>query len=250
MPARCAASAFSFRPADRQHLAGERDLAGHRDVVAHGRPVSSDTSAVAIVMPALGPSFGIAPAGTWTCRSWSANQSSAGRARARAACAAHVGQRRLGGLLHDVAELAGDRQLALARDRRGLDEQHVAADRRPRQARSRRRAGAVRRLASGRKRGRPSSSRTRASPTLVRRTRPFDGPRRPGARPCGTASRSRARGRARPPRACTRAMTVRSAASENEIHDLLAGRCARSGAARGSAWRSGASRPRCSPRAG
>jgi len=33
------------------------------------RPVTSDTSAVAIVMPALGPSFGTAPAGTCTCRS-------------------------------------------------------------------------------------------------------------------------------------------------------------------------------------
>ena len=31
-----------------------------------GRPVSSEANAVAIVMPALGPSFGIAPAGTWT----------------------------------------------------------------------------------------------------------------------------------------------------------------------------------------
>ena len=31
-----------------------------------GRPVSSEASAVAIVMPALGPSFGIAPAGTCT----------------------------------------------------------------------------------------------------------------------------------------------------------------------------------------
>src|SRR6185437_9153453 len=30
-----------------------------------GRPVTSDASAVAIVMPADGPSLGIAPAGTW-----------------------------------------------------------------------------------------------------------------------------------------------------------------------------------------
>src|SRR5207244_3993368 len=34
-----------------------------------GRPVRSDTSAVAIVTPAEGPSFGMAPAGTWTCTS-------------------------------------------------------------------------------------------------------------------------------------------------------------------------------------
>ena len=30
-----------------------------------GRPVSADVRAVSIVMPAEGPSFGIAPAGTW-----------------------------------------------------------------------------------------------------------------------------------------------------------------------------------------
>jgi hypothetical protein len=33
------------------------------------RPVTSDISAVAIVTPALGPSFGTAPAGTCTCTS-------------------------------------------------------------------------------------------------------------------------------------------------------------------------------------
>src|SRR5208283_3230447 len=32
-------------------------------------PVSADAMAVAIVIPADGPSFGIAPAGTWICRS-------------------------------------------------------------------------------------------------------------------------------------------------------------------------------------
>ena len=41
------------------------------------RPVSSDASAVVIVMPALGPSFGIAPAGMWTWNSLSVNASSA-----------------------------------------------------------------------------------------------------------------------------------------------------------------------------
>ena len=34
-----------------------------------GTPRAADTIAVAIVTPADGPSFGIAPAGTWTCRS-------------------------------------------------------------------------------------------------------------------------------------------------------------------------------------
>ena len=41
---------------------------------------------------------------------------------------AHPRERGLGGLLHHVAELAGDRQLARARVGRGLDEEHVAAD--------------------------------------------------------------------------------------------------------------------------
>ena len=30
-----------------------------------GMPVSADTIAVVMAMPALGPSFGVAPAGTW-----------------------------------------------------------------------------------------------------------------------------------------------------------------------------------------
>ena len=37
------------------------------------RSVSSDASAVTIVMPALGPSLGIAPAGTWTWKPLSSN---------------------------------------------------------------------------------------------------------------------------------------------------------------------------------
>ena len=31
-----------------------------------GMPVSTDTSAVVMAMPALGPSLGVAPSGTWT----------------------------------------------------------------------------------------------------------------------------------------------------------------------------------------
>ena len=37
------------------------------------RPVSSETSAVNIATPAEGPSFGIAPAGTWTWMSLFSN---------------------------------------------------------------------------------------------------------------------------------------------------------------------------------
>src|SRR4029078_7030298 len=49
--------------------------------------------------------------------------------------AADVGQRRLGGFPHDIAELAGDREVALAGGRGRLDEQHVAAEGGPGEAR-------------------------------------------------------------------------------------------------------------------
>ena len=38
------------------------------------RPVSSETSAVNIATPALGPSFGVAPAGTWIWMSLFSNR--------------------------------------------------------------------------------------------------------------------------------------------------------------------------------
>ena len=97
--------------ADRQHAAAQRDLAGHRDVVrAPGCAVASETSAVAIVTPADGPSFGIAPAGTctWISRRTSAPSSSP---RSREA-PARAGERRLARLLHHVAELAGEHEPA------------------------------------------------------------------------------------------------------------------------------------------
>src|SRR5581483_1219578 len=43
-------------------------------------------------------------------------------------------QRRLGALLHDIAELPGEDQVALARYARRLDEENIAADRRPGEA--------------------------------------------------------------------------------------------------------------------
>src|SRR6266540_5231370 len=48
--------------------------------------------------------------------------------------AAHVRQRRCGGLLHHVAELARDLELAVAGIGDRLDEQHVAAEGRPGEA--------------------------------------------------------------------------------------------------------------------
>ena len=90
---------------------------------------------MAIATPAEGPSLGTAPAGTWTWMSC-VGEPVVGRARerARCACAAHPGERRLGRLPHHVAELAGDRQLARAGHRGRLDEEHLAADRRPGEA--------------------------------------------------------------------------------------------------------------------
>ena len=162
MPGALRGERLLLQAADRQHLAGQRDLAGHRDVVAHAaRRVSSEASAVAIVMPALGPSFGIAPAGTWMWMSCSANQSSAVERSSRVA--AHARERRLRRLLHHVAELAGERELARCRASRvasmkrtspptGVHARPVATP------------GSLRappRL--GWKRGRPSSSRTRGA---------------------------------------------------------------------------------------
>ncbi len=75
MRLRWAASALSFRPP----IGSTCPVSVISPVIATSsrtwRPVSSETSAVAIVIPALGPSFGIAPAGTWTWTSWYLNQS-------------------------------------------------------------------------------------------------------------------------------------------------------------------------------
>ena len=76
MPARDAASTFSFTPPIGS-TSPRREIS---PVIAVSlrtvRPVSSDTSAVNIATPALGPSFGMAPAGT--CRWMSDFSNSAG----------------------------------------------------------------------------------------------------------------------------------------------------------------------------
>ena len=65
MPARCAASTFSLRPP----IGSTRPRSEISPVIATSwrtrMPVSSDTSAVNIVTPALGPSLGMPPAGMW-----------------------------------------------------------------------------------------------------------------------------------------------------------------------------------------
>jgi hypothetical protein len=67
MPARWAASSFCFSPP----IGSTRPVSDTSPVIATSertrRPDSSDARAVVMVTPALGPSLGTAPAGTWTC---------------------------------------------------------------------------------------------------------------------------------------------------------------------------------------
>src|SRR5260370_1397097 len=67
MRARWAASSFCFTPP----IGSTRPVRDTSPVMATSertsRPDSSDARAVVIVTPALGPSLGTAPAGTWTC---------------------------------------------------------------------------------------------------------------------------------------------------------------------------------------
>ena len=129
---RCAARTFSLMPP----TGSTRPESVISPVIATrgrtGRPVSSETSAVASVTPAEGPSFGMAPSGTCRCRSTrSKNDSSIPSCRAWARTQREGG---LGALLHHVAELAGERQALLAAHLRGLDVEHLAAGRGPGEA--------------------------------------------------------------------------------------------------------------------
>ena len=64
-PGRVRGQHLLLQPADRQHQAWGVTSPVIPTVCFTRRPLSSDASAVVIVMPALRPSFGIAPAGTW-----------------------------------------------------------------------------------------------------------------------------------------------------------------------------------------
>ncbi len=124
-PARWAASSFCLSPP----IGRTRPLRVTSPVIPTsertGRPVASDVRAVTIVMPAEGPSFGTAPAGT--CR-WIA-RSRRGRVDAqRLGVGADEGERDLRGLLHHLAELTGEGQPGRAVVGGGLDEEHVAAE--------------------------------------------------------------------------------------------------------------------------
>src|SRR4051794_32266021 len=117
--------------ADRQHEAGQRQLARHRRVVAdpavrdqrHERRRHRDAGARPVLGNRAGGHVHVDVVGL--------EEVLGQPVRVRA----HVRQRRLRGLLHHVAELAGDRELPRAGHRARLHEQHVAADRRPREPR-------------------------------------------------------------------------------------------------------------------
>ena len=76
-----------------------------------------------IVTPAEGPSLGTAPAGTCKWKRFPVNDG--GVDVQLRGVAAHVGHGDLGRLLHDVAELTGERQALGAFGHTGLDEEYV-----------------------------------------------------------------------------------------------------------------------------
>ena len=86
---------------------------------------------MAIAIPADGPSFGMAPAGT--CRWTSCRENQSLVELQLLGVRAHPRQRRLRRLLHHLAELACHSELAPARVRLRLDVEDVAADRRVRE---------------------------------------------------------------------------------------------------------------------
>ena len=164
--------------ADREHPPGQRDLAGHRQSERIGRPVNRLASTVAIVTPAEGPSFGIAPSGKCTCTS--ALAEAAPRDAEVLGAAAHPRGRGLHRLDHHGAELAGDLELARPRHRDRLDREQVAAGAPSRRGRWRRRWRAPAGARSSTNRGGPSTSSISFASTV-------QGP----AAPAGLARRQR-----------------------------------------------------------
>src|SRR4051794_14353770 len=123
-----------LQPADRQHLAGERDLARHRDLVAHAAPADQRRQRGRHRDAGARPVLRGGPGGHVDVDVVLGEPVLPEPRRDLVVVAANVRERCLRRLLHHVAELAGDRQLALARHRGRLDKEHVAADRRPREA--------------------------------------------------------------------------------------------------------------------
>ena len=86
IPARWAASDFSLSPPTGSTWPVSVTSPVIATSLETGRPATSDESAVAIATPADGPSLGTAPAGTWTWRSCSTNQSSGSFGLSRRSC--------------------------------------------------------------------------------------------------------------------------------------------------------------------
>ena len=125
------------------------------------RPVNSEVSAMNMATPAQGrPWASRRPARGHGCRSCS---NTAGSIPSCGGAVLDQAQRRLGAFLHHLAQLAGQDQPAGARDARRLDEQDVAADRRPGQA-GRDAGHAVRIATSFSKRGCAEDRRQLAGP--------------------------------------------------------------------------------------
>jgi hypothetical protein len=88
-------------------------------------PVSAETSATAIVIPAEGPSLGVAPSGMWMWRStsrWKWCEPQLARP------SAGVGDRRHRGLLHDLSERAGQLDRAASGYHGDLDLEDLTPD--------------------------------------------------------------------------------------------------------------------------
>ena len=66
MPPRCAAKSFSFKPPIGNTLPRKLISPVIATSLRTGLPVRLEIKAVHIAIPALGPSFGVAPSGTWT----------------------------------------------------------------------------------------------------------------------------------------------------------------------------------------
>ena len=130
---RCAATAFSLSPP----IGSTRPRSVISPVIATsprtGMPVSALTIAVAIAMPADGPSFGVRAGRNVHVQIALAMKLAIDAEHAGAR--ARVAQRRARRLLHHVAERAGELQLAASADDAHLDLEHVAADARVREPR-------------------------------------------------------------------------------------------------------------------
>ena len=125
-PERCAARILLLRPP----MGRTRPRRVISPVIATslrtGMPVSALTMAVAIVIPADGPSLGMAPAGNVDVQGVLL-EDLALDAEARGV-GADPRERRAGRLLHDVAELAGEDEVLAALHLRDLDGDDVAPD--------------------------------------------------------------------------------------------------------------------------